>query len=295
MASTYTTNKNIEKPGYNDYSTNPTGWSGPINSDWDVIDRSLGGVQVKNPTGVSGTVVLTATEYQAPILVIGTSISGTATLTANVNYQIPSGVGGVWTVYNNTTGSFTVTISSGGGGTTVDITQGLHTLVYSDGTNVFRAENSVPTIIPVGTVMLFYQAAAPTGWTQVTSVNDRALRVSNSTGGGTGGAVAWSTYFTGTYSVGSTAITEAQMPSHTHGINDPGHTHSLTLYTTATGAGANGGNAHFSGENNVIGTPTATTSSSGTGVTIQYTGGSNGHTHTIPSLQYATVIFCSKD
>ena len=142
MTSTFTTNKNIEKPAYNDYASNPTGWSGPINTDWDIIDRSFGGTQVKNPTGISGTVVLTASEYQAAIFIIGTSITGTATLTANVTYQIPSGVGGIWTVYNNTTGAFTVTISSAGGGSSLVAAQGLHTLIYSDGTNILRAENS---------------------------------------------------------------------------------------------------------------------------------------------------------
>ena len=50
MTSTYTTNKSIEKPAYNDYATNATGWTSPVNADWDVIDRSLGGVQVMNPT-----------------------------------------------------------------------------------------------------------------------------------------------------------------------------------------------------------------------------------------------------
>ena len=82
MTSSYTTNKNIEKPAYNDYATNATGWTSPVNADWDVIDRSLGGVQVMNPTGVSGSVTLTTAQYQAPIIVIGTSISGVATLTA---------------------------------------------------------------------------------------------------------------------------------------------------------------------------------------------------------------------
>lgn len=142
MTSTYTANKAIEKPAYNDYSTNATGWSGPINTDWDIIDRALGGAQVLNPTGASGTVTLTTSQYQAPILVIGTSISGTATLTANVTYSIPSGVGGVWTIYNNTTGAFTVAIASAGGGTYVYVQQGYLTQVYSDGTNVRPTNNS---------------------------------------------------------------------------------------------------------------------------------------------------------
>lgn len=288
MVSTYTTNKNIEKPGSGDYANT---WNVPVNSDWDVIDRSFGGVQVMNPTGVSGTVVLTATQYQPQILVIGTSISGTATLTANVTYQIPSGVGGVWTVYNNTTGSFTVTISSGGGGTSQAIQQGLHTLVYSDGTNIFRAENSVPTIIPAGTNMLFYQAAAPTGWVGLTSVNNRALRVVSPVNwAGTGGSVDFSTYFSGSYGVGSTAITEAQMPSHYHTYQDPGHTHGYVPYTYAGFSDTDRGNGSSLFSIDDYGQ----TGSSTTNITINYTGGGNGHTHTIPSLQYADVIICTK-
>jgi len=142
MTSAYTTNKAIEKPAYNDYSTNATGWSGPINTDWDIIDRALGGAQVLNPTGASGTVTLTTSQYQAPILVVGTSISGVATLTANVTYSIPSGVGGVWTIFNNTTGAFTVAIASAGGGSYVYVQQGYLTQVYSDGTNVRPTNNS---------------------------------------------------------------------------------------------------------------------------------------------------------
>jgi hypothetical protein len=290
MVSTYTTNKNIEKPGSGDYANT---WNVPVNSDWDVIDRSFGGVQVMNPTSVSGTVVLTSTQYQPQILVVGASISATATLTANVNYQIPSGVGGVWTVYNNTTGAFTITISSGGGGTTQEISQGLHTLVYSDGTNIFRAENSVPTIIPAGTKMLFFQAAAPTGWTQyTTNIDNRALRVvDGAAGGGVGGAVGFSDVFSGSNSVGSTAITEAQMPSHTHGVNDPGHIHGLSqLWSNNNILGRQG---FF---DRALAGPTGyTTDGATTGIYLNYTGGGNGHTHTIPALSYANVIICTKN
>jgi hypothetical protein len=41
---------------------------------------------------------------------------------------------------------------------------------------------------PAGTVILFAQASAPTGWTKQTTNNDRMLRVVNSTGGGIGGS-----------------------------------------------------------------------------------------------------------
>ena len=41
--------------------------------------------------------------------------------------------------------------------------------------------------VPSGSVMVFYQASAPTGWTKSTSNNNKALRVVSGSGGGTGG------------------------------------------------------------------------------------------------------------
>jgi len=74
------------------------------------------------------------------------------------------------------------------------------------------------TPFPSGTSIVFAQAAAPTGWTKRTTDNDKALRlVSGGTGGTGGGSVAFSSAFTArTPSIGPTAITAAQMPSHTH-------------------------------------------------------------------------------
>ena len=41
--------------------------------------------------------------------------------------------------------------------------------------------------VPSGSVMVFYQSSAPTGWTKSTSNNNKALRVVSGSGGGTGG------------------------------------------------------------------------------------------------------------
>lgn len=135
MASTYTTNKSIEKPANGDYVNT---WSTPVNSDWDIIDASLGGTTTLNATGASGTVTLSTSQYRPPTIII------TGVLTANVTYRIPSGVGGHWVIYNNTTGSFTITIDSGGGGTSTVVAQGFRVLVYSDGTNIGPGITSVP-------------------------------------------------------------------------------------------------------------------------------------------------------
>lgn len=159
MASTYTTNKSIEKPSYNDYAANPTGWSGPVNSDWDIIDKAFGGVTVKNPTGVSGTVNLVASEYQSAIIVIGASISTSAVLTASIVYTIPSGVGGVWSVFNNTTGAYTVTFSNLGGGTSVVLEQGATTILFSDGTNIRIADDRVVDVVTGSTTQVIYNNA----------------------------------------------------------------------------------------------------------------------------------------
>lgn len=138
--STFTSNKYLELPASGAYVGT---WDIPVNADMTVIDTALGGYTVINPTGLSAsTITLTHTQYRPPNIVFGASLTGAATLTANLEYQLPSGVGGQWTIYNNTTGAFSITISSAGGGTSIQIAQGVRTLVVSDGTNVSFASTA---------------------------------------------------------------------------------------------------------------------------------------------------------
>lgn len=102
----------------------------------------------------------------------------------------------------------------------------------------------------VGTRSMFHQAAAPTGWTLDTSVNDRVLRVSDTSGGGNGGS--WT--ISG-ISVNGHALTISEMPAHTHEavtFNQPGvgnaggggaRVSQLPFETTSVG----GGQAHSHG------------------------------------------------
>lgn len=137
MASTYTTNKNIEKPGYNDYASDPTGWTTPVNNDWDVIDRGFGGVLSLNATGSVGTVNLTITQTQNLIIKITGAMTGNAIYTLPLNSASSAVVAGHWIIQNATTGNYTVTISPvSGGGTSIVATQGQTTTFYCDGTNV---------------------------------------------------------------------------------------------------------------------------------------------------------------
>lgn len=142
MASTYTTNKNLEKPGYNDYASDPTGWTTPVNNDWDIIDKGFGGVLALNATGSVGTVNLTISQTQNLIFTISGVMTGNAVYTLPLNAAASARVAGQWIVRNTTTGAFTVTFAPvSGGGTTVEIPQGETVCIYCDGTNVEFADN----------------------------------------------------------------------------------------------------------------------------------------------------------
>jgi hypothetical protein len=103
---------------------------------------------------------------------------------------------------------------------TLDTLNELAAALGDDPNHVTTMTNLINGLIPSGSVMMFFQAAAPTGWTQSTGHNDKALRVVSGTGGGSGGSTAFTTAFTHghahTISGGAHTLTIAEMPSHTH-------------------------------------------------------------------------------
>lgn len=148
-------------------------WDVPVNANWNAIDSAFGGVTFLNVTSVTSTpVVLTLTQYTPPIIKI------TGTLTANVTYQMPSGVGGFWSIFNNSTGAFTVTFASLGGGTSLVLPQGYTTATVCDGTNVGYFTTA---ILPTRQVFL-----SGTGATYTTPPNCRQIRVTIVAGGAAG-------------------------------------------------------------------------------------------------------------
>jgi len=77
--------------------------------------------------------------------------------------------------------------------------------------------------IPAGTLMLFQQTSAPTGWTKQTTHNDKALRVVSGTAG-SGGSSAFTTVFanqtpTISGSASATTLSTTQIPSHNHTLS----------------------------------------------------------------------------
>jgi hypothetical protein len=130
-----------------------------------------------------------------------------------------------------------------------------------------------------GTVMLFYQAAAPTGWTKLTTQNDKALRVVSGAGGVAGGTNAFSTVMAQTV-VGGFTASLATTASHSHNVNPGGGQISFMGQFTSSGGWAN---------------PAAGTSlwaQDGTGPS----GGGGAHNHPIMmAIQYCDVILASKN
>jgi len=93
--------------------------------------------------------------------------------------------------------------------------------VSVNATAILFNDNSVQTEsaqFAVGTAMMFVQTAAPTGWTKSTTHNNKALRVVSGAAS-SGGTVAFTTAFASqavSGTVGSTTLTTATIPSHTH-------------------------------------------------------------------------------
>ena len=89
---------------------------------------------------------------------------------------------------------------------------------------VKAAYDAAIQVIPSGSVMLFYQSAAPTGWTKLTTNNNKALRVVSGTGGGTGGSNTFTSAFDSSRAVpllqhNHTANSSNQNNNHSHSAN----------------------------------------------------------------------------
>ena len=189
------------------------------------------------------------------------------------------------------------------------------------------------TAIPVGSVMVFYQAAVPTGWTRTPGFTlTYGLRIvpSTSAGGAFGGADdpisspqvpshthSYSTVSgveTGshTHTWGGTSSGMSANASHSHTLSDPGHAH--TVYLSAPGGQKDGGDNYT-----VPTTGSQATSANGTGISIaaantdhtHYTSGttsagSGNHQHAVSGTvlansgaaiwtpRYVDVIVCTK-
>jgi hypothetical protein len=189
------------------------------------------------------------------------SVSGT---TLTFTSAPPSGTSNIWVEY---TSLETNTIAPSPG--TVGLSQ-LSASGTPSASTFLRGDNTWAAAggFTAGTLMLFQQTAAPTGWTKQTTHDNKALRIVSGTAG-TGGSVAFTTAFAAGLSDNAVTLSTAQIPSHAHG------------------GGAGGGYAVPLGCYYVL--PAAASTGAA--------GGGGSHTHTLPSfaVSYVDIIIASKD
>ena len=128
MTTTTTSNLNLEKP---DVGSEANNWGNIINSSLDDVDKAIAQRLVK-PVGGSSDVTLTLTDSKFAV------IEFTGTLSGNISVKTYANDAKPYIVFNNTSGSFSLTFKTNTGGGVV-ITQGQKTIVYSDGTNMVSA------------------------------------------------------------------------------------------------------------------------------------------------------------
>jgi hypothetical protein len=178
----------------------------------------------QNTTGSAATLTTART--------IQTNLASTSSASFNGSANITPGVTGTLPASNGGTGQSTLTANNvllGNG------TSGVQFVAPGTSGNVLTSDGTTWTSgsapgFPSGTVMLFVQTAAPTGWTKSTAHDNKALRVVSGTAS-SGGSVAFTTAFAsqavaGSVSItgisgsaGATTLTTPQIPSHVHGVS----------------------------------------------------------------------------
>ena len=134
MASTYTSNSGIEKPGTGDQSGT---WGATTNTNFDIIDRIVTGVGSISLSGTTHTLTTSdgsLSDGHYRVLVLGGSPTGENTITISPNDQDK-----LYFVYNNSGQS---AVFSQGTGSNATIANGDFGIIYADGAGAAAAASA---------------------------------------------------------------------------------------------------------------------------------------------------------
>jgi hypothetical protein len=317
MASTYSDRYKLELQAT---GANSGTWGQNTNNNLNVVDAFTNGYLAKSVAG-SANVTLTTANSDPTAEASNKVIEFTGALTGNIHVFLPA-VESNYIFFNNTTGSHTLkVVATGHAANAIELVQGSHTIAYNRNDNkmvdlfanslgdlsiktsltvdstVLTAANGTinataysgngsaltgVSSIPSGSQALFFQAAAPTGWTQNT---DASINTTTS-GPITFSNIDSASASSGTLAVGDTTLSTPVIPSHSHpvlGGNSAIATRDDNLArggsATLNAAGGGGSHSHpISGTLSLSGTASTTTAL------------------TVPDmeLKFANVIACSK-
>jgi microcystin-dependent protein len=288
MTSTFTPNINLEEPGNGDYAND---WNLPLNSDLTIVDQVLGSSTSFVFTNAN---ISPAVAQSAYFMLICTGV-----LTGNVELILPGAIGGGRTIFNQTTGAFTLSVLNGAGDTGggVVIPQGYpFPVILTGGRAYYDNYSSIApgtpqpfagANIPPGFLLCFGQtvsqttypllfSAIGTTWGPATGgnftlpfFNGRALVGADNMGGTAANVLPGATL--GTLTGGATVtLTAAQLPVTAY--SDTGHVHAITDTGHVHGVGGQNNNSTSGGNNFATltsGSPAVNTASATTGITIQ--------------------------
>lgn len=153
----------------------------------------------------------------------------------------------------------------------------------------------IPDPIPTGSKVLFYQAAAPTGWTIDNSVNDVGVKIVNANGGTVAGSTNFSSIFGKAINTSLTSVTisgtTSSVPLSVAMLAS--HNHNITLHHD----GASTVRRPYGSNTSDVGISSSEISTTGSNSAHNHTfSGNSSHTHNITlNLKYINVIVCSKN